>query len=606
MSFFDELKRRNVFKVAAAYIIVGWLIMQAGEVMAPALNLPGWVNSLLAFFLILGLPLALFFAWAYEMTPEGIKKEKDVDRSKSMTQVTGQKLNNLIIGILVLALGYFAIDKFVLVPGRNAAEIEAAVQDSRQQLPPSVEISEPDKSIAVLPFINMSSDQEQEYFSDGLSEELLNLLAQIPELRVAARTSSFSFKDQSIEIPEIASRLKVAHVLEGSVRKSGDQIRITAQLIQAENGYHLWSATYDRTLDNIFQIQDEIAVAVVDALKITLLGEAPKVRETDPAAYQLFLEGQHVRRQISAPTIPKAIELLKKALEIDPDYAPAWAELGLAYMWNAGIGDMPIEEANLLANQAIAKALALDSDYAFAYFVRGVISIFNDFDFKAGVADYHHALQLDPGNAYLIGANAGSARLLGRMDEAIELYKEALELDPLMAEIRSWQGLAYQFSGKLDEAEAAYRGTLTLSPDYTGAHYRLARVLLKQGKPAEALAHMNQEPSVVYQLTGLAMVYHVLGDQERSRSALYELIRNHAETAAFQIAEVYGYRNENDEAFRWLEKAVENGDSGVASTLGNPALQTLWTDPHWPDFLERLGLLEFWLEMPTEYGGPIQ
>ena len=227
MSFFKELKRRNVFKVAAAYIIIGWLIMQAGEVMGPALRLPEWVNSLLAFFLILGFPLAMFFAWAFEMTPEGLKKEKNVDRSQSITSTTGKKLNHTITIVLVLALGLFAFDKFVLDPDRDAAEIATAIQVAQENVVPVVEPAEADNSIAVLPFVNMSSDKEQEYFSDGLSEELFNLLAKIPNLQVAARTSSFSFKGQNLEVPEIAQRLKVAHVLEGSVRKAGNQIRIT-------------------------------------------------------------------------------------------------------------------------------------------------------------------------------------------------------------------------------------------------------------------------------------------------------------------------------------------------------------------------------------------
>ena len=604
MSFFNELKRRNVFKVAAAYVIVGWLIMQAGEVMAPALNLPDWVNSLLAFFLILGFPLAMFFAWAYEMTPEGLKKEKDVDRSQSMTQLTGQKLNSLIIGILVLALGYFAIDKFILDPGRDAAEIATAIESSKEQTAEAVEPSEPDRSIAVLPFVNMSSDSEQEYFSDGISEEVLNLLAKIPELRVAARTSSFSFKDKAVEIPDIASRLKVAHVLEGSVRKSGNQVRITAQLIRADNGYHLWSETYDRTLDNIFKIQDEIAVAVVDALKVTLLGEAPKARETDPKAYQLFLEGQYISRQISAPTMPRAIELLKEALEIDPEYAPAWAELAYAYMWNSAIGDMPIDVASLLADKAIQKALEADPDYAWTYFVRGVKNAHNNFDFKAAAEDYRHALQLDPGNAFLIGANGNINRVLGRIDDSIPLYEKALELDPLIPEIRNLQGLAYYFAGHLDEAKAAYRTAQTLSPEISGGHYRVGRVLLAQGRPAEALTEMQQETSPVYRVTGQALAYHDLGDRDESQSALDDLIDNYADSAAFQVAEVYAYRDEKDNAFQWLDNAVEIRDSGIASVLANPALRELITDPRWPVFLENLGLLEFWLEMPPEYGGP--
>jgi len=606
LSLFAELKRRNVFKVAAAYIIVAWLLLQVSDTLIPALHLPEWFNSGVAFVLIIGFPIAIIFAWAFEMTPEGIKKEKDVDRSQSITNMTGQKLTNAIIGVLVLALGYFVVDKFVLDPGRDAAQIATAVQVSRDQVPEPIEPSKPDNSIAVLPFVNMSSDKEQEYFSDGLSEELLNLLAKIPELRVAARTSSFSFKGQNIDIPEIATRLKVAYVLEGSVRKSGDQLRITAQLIQADNGYHMWSETYDRKLENIFQIQDEIAAAVVRALKITLLGEAPTVRETDPQAYQLFLEGQYVRYQVSAATIPKAIELFKKALEIDPGYAPAWAEMAYAYMWNAGIGDMPIEEANLLADQAISRALEVDPDYALAYFVRGSSYLFNKFNFKAGVDDYRIALKLDPGNAFLIGANGTGNRILGRFDESIQLYETALELDPLMPEIRSWQGLACLYAGRLDEAEAAFRTTLTLSPEYSGGHFRLGRVLLGKGEPAEALAEMEQGDHPVYSATGLAMAHHVMGHHEESQIALDGLVKNDAESAAFQIAEVYAFRDEPDKAFEWLEQSLVIRDSGMSATLGNPAFNGLRTDPRWPAFLEKIGLLEFWLEMPPEHGGPIQ
>jgi TolB-like protein/Tfp pilus assembly protein PilF len=606
VSFFNELKRRNVFRVAAAYIIVAWLLLQVSDTLVPALHLPEWFHSGVAFLLILGFPIAMIFAWAFEMTPDGLKKERDVDRSQSVTTVTGKKLNHTITVVLVLALGYFIFDKFVLDPGRDASEIATAVQAERQKVSDSPEAQQIDKSIAVLPFVNMSSDQEQEYFSDGLSEELLNLLAKIPELHVAARTSSFSFKGQNIEIPVIASRLKVAHVLEGSVRKSGDQIRITAQLIQADNGYHLWSETYDRKLDNIFQIQDEIAAAVVDALKITLLGEAPRARETNPETYQLFLEGQFLRRQVSASTMPRAIGLFKEALEIDPAYAPAWAELAYAYMWNAGLSGMPIEEGNLLADQAITRALESDPDYAWAYFVRGVAKIFNKFDFKAGAEDYQLALQLDPGNAYLIGSNATSARVLGRFDESIQLSKKALELDPLMAEMRSWQGLTYQYAGQLDQAETAYRTTLTLSPEFSGGHYRLGRVLLRKGRTTEALAEMEQVTSRVYNNTGLAMAHHVLGNHEESQSALDYLIKNKASSAAFQIAEVYGYRDEPAQAFEWLEQSLVIRDSGLAGILGNPAFLGLRADPRWQPFLEKLGLLEFWLEMPVEHGGPLQ
>jgi TolB-like protein/Tfp pilus assembly protein PilF len=604
MNFFTELKRRNVFKVAAAYIIVGWLLLQVSDTLVPALHLPEWFISGVAFALIIGFPIAVIFAWAFEMTPDGLKKEKDVDRSQSITQVTGNKLNNAIIGVLVLTLGYFVLDKFVLGPDRDAAEIASAVQNAQEKVQTPTATEQAEKSIAVLPFVNMSSDREQEYFSDGLSEELLNLLAKIPQLRVAARTSSFSFKGKNLEIPEIASRLKVAHILEGSVRKSGDQIRITAQLIKADDGYHLWSETYDRQLDNVFQIQDEIAGEVVRALKVTLLNEAPKSRETSPEVYQLYLEGQHVRRQVSAPTLPQAINLLKQAVALDPAYAPAWAELAYAYMWEAGIGATPIDEAFALADQAIERALEADPGYSRAYFVKGASQMYNKFNFKAAYEGYQHALELEPGNAFLLGQNATALRAIGRMDRSIALFEQALALDPLMSEMRSWQALALSYAGQLDAAETAYRTVLTLSPDFSGAHYRLGRVLIAQGMPSAALEEIKLEKSSTYSLTGLAMVHHALGNQESSQRALDELIRTMAGHAAYQIAEVYGFRGDSDKAFEWLEESLVIRDSGLVSTLGNPAFYDLRLDPRWQPFLDRLGLLEFWLEMPAEHGGP--
>ena len=606
MSFFAELKRRNVFKVGIAYAIVAWLLLQVSDMLVPALYLPEWFNSGVAFLLIIGFPIALIFAWAFEMTPEGIKKEKDVDRSKSVTNVTSQKLNNVIIGMLVLALGYFAIDKFVLGPDRDSMDISTPAEITEELAPSSGEPPVIDRSIAVLPFVNMSSDPEQEYFSDGLSEELLNLLAKIPELRVAARTSSFSFKGKDLEIPEIASRLKVAHILEGSVRKSGNQIRITTQLIQADNGFHLWSETYDRQLDNIFQIQDEIAIAVVDALKITLLGEAPRVIETDPEAYQLFLQGQYLSNSSSVDTLPQAIRLLKDALDIDPDYAPAWTALAFAYISNSGYGLMPIKDAFLLADEAIERSLESDPDHAGTYAARGISNFFNKFNFKAGIDDFRHALLLDPGNAGVISSNGTGARVLGRLDESIQLFDSAIERDPLTPLTHVLKGGAYLSVGRLDESEAAYRNALLLSPNFTGLHYRLARVKLGKGDVVAALGEIEQETNEVYGPTGRAMVYHTLSNREASQLALAALIENHAGDAAFQIAEVYAFRNEADKAFEWLEQSVVIRDSGIITTLGNPALLGLRTDPRWQPFLEKLGLLGFWLEMPPEHGGPIQ
>jgi TolB-like protein/thioredoxin-like negative regulator of GroEL len=603
MSLFAELKRRNVFRVAAAYILIGWLVMQIGEVMAPALHLPEWIVSALAFFVILGFPFAMFFAWAFEMTPEGLKREKDVRRDQSVTPVTGRKLDFAIIGLLVLALGYFAFDRFVLAPGRDKARIDAAMETARQQAAAS-EPAVANASIAVLPFVNMSSDPEQEYFSDGLSEELLNLLARIPNLQVAARTSSFSFKGQNLEIREIAQKLGVAHVLEGSVRKSGKQLRITAQLIQADNGFHLWSETWDRNLDNIFAIQDEIAANVVEALKVTLLGEVPSARETDPQAYQLFLQAQYFARQRSAASLQRAVELYQQAVAIDARYAPAWAELAYAYLWLAASGGMPIDEGNALADQAVQTALDIDPDYGWAHMVHASSLVINKFRFREGQAVYKRAHELDPGNAMLRQALAFGGSLFGLFDEAVTHQLSAIALDPVMPELRQNLGWMYWSMGRYEQAIPEFQQVLQLSPDYPNAHGRLARVYLGQGRIEEALDEAGQEQVPVYRLTALAMVQFKRAEQAASDRALEELTRDWSGDAAFQIAEVHAARGQVDEAFHWLEQCLVIRDSGLANILGDPVFVSLFDDPRWPELLARLELLEAWQAMPPEWGGP--
>jgi len=603
MSLFAELKRRNVFKVAAAYIIVSWLIMQAGDTLAPALHLPDWVNSALAFFLILGFPLALFFAWAFEMTPEGIKKEKNVDRTRSITHVTGQKLNYTIIALLVAALGYFAIDKFVLVPKREA-EILKTAQSAPLQATDTDALSPAEKSIAVLPFVNMSEDTANEYFSDGLTEELLNLLAKVPQLRVTARTSSFAFKGQQIEIPEIARRLGVDHVLEGSVRKSGDHIRITAQLIRADNGFHLWSETYDRTLDNIFTIQDEISVAVVDALKVTLLGEAPRSRETDPEAYRLYLEGQYFFRQRSVESIRKSTDLLQQALAIDPDYAPALAELAFAQLWLGAAGGEEPKVAAALSKQAADRALALDPGLSLAHLVQAVRYVYYDFEFKKGLEEYRLAMEMDPGSALGLGGYGVALARNGRFDEGLKYLQMGADRDPLEPEVYSNIGRTYEAVGDYDRAEASFRKVLELSPDYIGISHRLARLNLLRGEYAQALEDALRETDSVYGVTARAKAYFSIGDKPASDRELATLIDESARLGTFQIAEIYAWRGETDAAFEWLDQCLEIRDSGMASILGDHFLASLWTDPRWETLLQKLKLWDTWQAMPPAWGGP--
>ena len=588
MSLYTELKRRNVFKVGIVYFAVAWLLLQVSDTLGPALHLPEWFVSAVAFLLILGFPVALIFAWAFDLTPDGLRRESEADPAAPPAGNTGKSLNLMVIAALVIALSYFVIDSFVLDSDRDTVGTSTADQVAQQQ-PAEIESARAENSIAVLPFVNMSSDEEQEYFSDGLSEELLNLLAKIPELKVAARTSSFSFKGGDLGIPEIASQLNVAHVLEGSVRKHGNQLRITAQLIQADNGYHLWSETYDRQLDNVFQIQEDIASAVVDALRITLLGEVPKTRKTDPAAYQLFLEGQYLKRQISRDSLNRAVDAFKQAVEIDPAYVPAWAELADTYLWGGGLDELSHEETSALADQAIQTAISTDPDYAFAYYVRGISWIFGKNNFKQGVEDFQRALELDPDDAFLVAAIGKGALLTGKFDLAISQYQTALAMEPIVPEFYLYLGRAYLSSGRLDDAEATFSKLSSLSQTYRGK-FHLWETLFIKGEFEAALAETDTSFS-------RAVTHHALGNTAVADEALAELMEN---PDPYTIAQVYGFRGDVDKTFEWLNNGLENSTYSPTFILAETAYRSVHSDPRWSLFIDKLGLLEYWQEMATD------
>ena len=585
-----------------AYAIVSWLVIEISSVAGPALRLPEWTTSLVILLILLGLPLAIIFAWAFELTPEGLKREKDVDRHRSVTSSTGRKLDNVIIGLLIVAVGYFAIDKFVLDPGRDAIEIEAAVQSA--QVEPTTN-REPAKSIAVLPFVNMSDDASNEYFSDGLSEELLNLLSKTPDLQVAARTSSFSFKERpDVTVSEIARLLNVAHVLEGSVRKSGNRIRITAQLINAESGFQLWSETYDRELENIFDTQDEIATAVTESLKVTLLGGVPKSRQTDAEAYQLFLNGQFLAHQATTNSFEKSIALFEQTLEIDPEYTPAWAGLASSLFWHASYGTEDINDVADAIEQAIARAIHIDPGYAWTYYIKGLMLTAYYFDFTDGPPALRQGLELDPGNADILAGNGIVAMDLGRFDEAVNFIRRAIQRDPLHARFHEFLGRTYMAMGRFDEAEDSFRRQVELSPDYPGAWYRIARVMVLTERTADALEILRRETSETYGSTGLAMAHYAAGNSGAADDALSVLVNRYALGAGFQIAEIYAVRRDIDNAFLWLDNSYENHDTGLATMLATREFQVLHDDPRWTDFLQKIGLLDSWRAMPPEWGGP--
>ena len=435
MSLFNELKRRNVFKVGIAYVVVAWLVAQVLQLIFESFGTPDWVMKTVLVLLATGLPFALFFAWAFEMTPGGLKHESEVDRTQSITPQTGKKLNMAIFVVMALALGYFAYDKFVLSANREAALVEAATQTVSEQVANEELATESGQSIAVLPFVNMSADAENEYFSDGISEELLNVLAKVSSLRVASRTSAFAYKGKDLPVSEIARALQVDNVLEGSVRKAGNRVRITAQLIDGRSDKHLWSETYERQLDDIFDIQEEISNAIVDALKVALnvndqqaVSRAQRPTE-NTQAYELYLQGRYLWRQRKEENILAAIDAFKQAIAIDPGFAIAYEALASAYGSLSGWSDVTGPEALEDAVPYAEKALQLDPKLSEA---RAIIaeSYGVKFQWSEMVEQYELALRNTPNSPTVLQWYAEIMHNLGYLERALETALRAYEIDP--------------------------------------------------------------------------------------------------------------------------------------------------------------------------------
>jgi TolB-like protein/class 3 adenylate cyclase/Tfp pilus assembly protein PilF len=446
----------------------------------------------------------------------------------------------------------------------------------------------PEKSIAVLPFVDMSAGKDQEYFSDGISEELLNLLAKIPQLQVTARTSSFAFKGKEIGVPEIARTLHVAHVLEGSVRKAGNSVRITAQLIKAGTDTHLWSQTYDRKLDDVFAIQDEIAADVVKQLKVTLLSAAPKARTTDPEAYALYLQAVQLGRPFTAEAFQQSDALYRKALAIDPRYVPAWAGLSRNFGNETSQGLLPNKEGFARAREAAVKALAIDPDYAPAHAGLGWIAMYGDNDLASAALHLERALAIDPADLRVLTTSATLLQSLGRLDEALALEEAAVRRDPVNVTTLFNLGYHQRMAGRLDAAIASFRTVLSLSPSNGGAHCQLGVALLK-GDAKGALAEIAQETSEIYKMIGLPMAYQALGRKADSDAALAALIAKYEKDAPYNIASVYAFRGEADQAFKWLDKAVEYGDGGLGEIVTDNLFDKIHADPRWLAFLRKIG-----------------
>jgi len=593
VSFFAELKRRNVFRVGAAYAVVAWLLIQIAETIFPLFGFDETPARIVVIVLAIGFLPAMVFAWAFELTPEGLRRERDIDRTRSITPQTGRRLDRLILLVMAVALAWFAFERFVMVPHRASlreAEQQAELEEARRAGRSEALVeSYGDKSIAVLAFEDMSPQREQEYLSDGIAEELLNLLAQLPELRVISRSSAFSFKDQRLSVPEIARHLNVSHVLEGSVRQSGDRVRITAQLIEAGSDRHLWSQTFDRNLDDIFAIQDEIAGEVVQQLRVKLLGEPLATEEIDSAAYTLFLQARHLSNQYSRDGMMQARVLFEQALAIEPDYAPAWNGLSVNFYRMAAPGLISESESRVLAREAVDRALAIDADYAAAYAHSAWLRLFHENDPAAAARDMSRALDLSSADPWIIGRAAGLLFNIGRLDEAIELGAYELERDPLFVPGHWNQGLRMLAARRWDDAIEEFETVLRLNPMSQDTWFGIADALLFKGDPEgayEAATKILSEPDRLFRL---ALTCHALGRNSEADQALAELIEKYGDIWPTSIAGVHAFRGEADRAFEWLAAAVERGDSGLHESVFLRPLQDLGDDPRWLPFLESIG-----------------
>jgi TolB-like protein/Tfp pilus assembly protein PilF len=435
----------------------------------------------------------------------------------------------------------------------------------------------------------MSSDEEQEYFSDGLTEELLNLLARIPELRVTSRSSAFYYKGKDFKIADVGRELGVGHILEGSVRRSGETIRITAQLINVADDAHIWSETWDRTFDDIFVIQDEIAEAVVGELKVRLAGQVPQVADTDPEAYSLYLRARHLVDTRTVQNYEKAMQFLQAALAIDSEFAAAWLELGKVYWVGRGIGMFAQKAAISNARDAANKVLKLDPDNARAHMLRSRIASSLEMDMVTASREIQRALELNPNDADILRTSGFVAARIGDFDGAIELFEKAKLLDPVGENSWYGTGLGEIAAGRLDEAEDAFRKAIELAPEGIGNHQRLAMVLLLKGQYDAALGEANKEPVEGRRASVRALIFPTTGDFDQAVRE-HDLLIASGERWTYEIAQMYAYRGMTDEAFHWLERALARKDSSLSFVSWDPFLDNIRGDPRFDILEERLGI----------------
>jgi len=572
-NFFAELKRRNVYKVAIAYAVVAWLLMQIATQVFPFLEIPNWAIRLVIMLIVIGFPIALLIAWAFELTPEGIKRTESADELPTKAPRNRAWLYVIVISGAISASLFFI--------GRYSAT-------SKQ----SGLIEVPAKSIAVLPFVDLSQAKDQEYFCDGISEEILDALARVEGLRVVARTSSFSFKGKNADVGEIAQKLNVQNVLEGSLRREGNRIRITAQLINARNGFHIWSDTFERELQGVFAVQDEITRSIVDALKIKLAVAPPVRTPGSTEAYDLYLKGLYYSNKSDEENLRKSLSLFQQALDKDPNFARAWT--GITKVWEQ-LADAYVRplEAYPRVKEAASKALALDDKDAEAHCYLGEVKLLIDRDVAGAEAEIKRALQLDRNSATAHYFMSWLKLTQGDCDEGVNQIQEAEKLDPLSPMIIDSAAERYVAANRLDDAISAGKRVLQVDPNYIYFDSPLADAYREKGDLQEAVTLYEKAQTVThFPSAGLAITYAKMGRQEDARRVLNQRIEKSRQqyVAADSIAAVYVALGDKEEAFRWLERAFDEHSAPMFYLACHPIFRALRSDPRFADLLRRMGV----------------
>ena len=575
--FFGEAKRRNVYKVAAAYAVVGWLLIQVATQVFPFLEIPNWAIRLVILLTALGFPVAVVIAWAFEVTPEGIKRTEAADAAGQRSH-GGAWIYIALIGA-ALSVGLFFVGRYT---AGNATARQTEVAPT----------SNAEKSIAVLPLLNESGDPKDEYFSDGLSEELIAALAQISGLKVIGRSSSFRFKDRKEEPRTIGEKLGVSTLLEGTVRKQGDKVRIVAELINAPDGIELWTRTFDRELKDIFAVQQEIARAVADSLKVTLLGtqESPnQIATNNVEAHNAYLQGHFHFLRRNVEDYRKAISYFDEAIQLDPNYALAYAERAEAWTM---VGDLTGQRSTAYpkAQSDAERAVEIAPGLAEARAALGWVLFFGEWKFADGLSELKRAKELSPTNPTANDLLARVIVYLGRIDEAERQAREAVELDPLSVSTQFNLARVLFIAGKLDQADAAGRKDAELQPSAASSHRWQVLVAVQRGDGETALREAQLEPDDAFRAFELALAYHVLGDRKEADAALADLIAHARDGFAYQIAQVYAVRHEVDKAFEWLQISFDDRDGGTLSLSVDPLLRGLRDDPRYKNLIAKIGL----------------